>query len=657
MAEIYLARQEGVGDFSRLVVVKRILPHLAEELRFIEMFLEEARLASLIQHPNVVQIYDVDQQGASYYIAMEYIDGVSLGSICRRARKRSVLPSVAVSAEIVAQACAGLHAAHELRDDEGALVGLVHRDISPHNLMIAQTGVVKLVDFGIAKAKTTSIRTRTGDIKGKYPYMSPEQIRAEPLDRRTDIFSLGAILAELVLGQRFFDRSSELATMKAITEEPIATLRELDPDQPEPISQVVERAMRRRREDRFQTAAEMGAALRAAIDEIGERTSPQTVADYLERDCQELLEARSRSVRDLAQMPSFSVSTVPKVEGFEESAWSGDHSVDEADQTRPIKKPSEEPSQPSMPPLSSAEAPARGGRWRKVTAGLALVAALGILVGALTLLGRPSAPSGPPLYYAHPPTYAEATVKEGFAPLVAYLERQLDRPVEVVVSEDYGSLRKRLLAGELDVANLSPLLFVQARHQSSKLRPLASHTYEGARTYQSYIIVGTDSDLHQPGDLRGKRFCYVDSGSTSGFLLPRHFMREQGIDPEQDIASARYSGSHTEVMRDIVAGRCDAGAVYSGAFASAGELGVAASRLRLLAVAGQTPWDVICASPQLPAAEAERIQKVLLEFDVERELGRPIVSPIFRIDGFLEPQLEDFEPIAAAARAEGVLEP
>jgi serine/threonine protein kinase len=188
MAEIFLARQSAVGAFSRLVVVKSILPHLAEEPRFVEMFIEEARLASQINHPNVVHIFDVDQHQQTFYIAMEYIDGLSVGSICRRARKQGQLPPIPIAAEIVAQACDGLHAAHELRDGKGQLLGLVHRDISPHNLMIAKTGVVKLVDFGIAKAKTTAIKTRTGDLKGKYPYMSPEQALSEPLDRRADIF-------------------------------------------------------------------------------------------------------------------------------------------------------------------------------------------------------------------------------------------------------------------------------------------------------------------------------------------------------------------------------------------------------------------------------------------------------------------------------------
>lgn len=660
MAEIYLARQLVAGDFSRLVVVKRILPHLAEEERFIEMFLEEARLASQIQHPNVVQIFDVDQQSSSYYIAMEYIDGLSLGAISRRARKRGVLPGWLVSAEVITQACEGLHAAHELRDEAGELLGLVHRDISPHNLMIDKSGVVKLVDFGIAKAKTTSIRTRTGDVKGKYPYMSPEQVRAEPLDRRTDIFSLGAILAELLTGSRFFERGSELATLKAITEEPIPAIRELAPDIPVHLSDVVARSLQRARDDRFQTAEEMAVALRRVVESEGLRSSKRTIADYLERECQDLVEARARAVREVGKLPSLPVSSVPRVEGFDESTSTIGERVGDDDLTRPMGKP------PQMKATvdgdqqtteSAGEAKPKSSRQVLWILAASVVALFGLafFLGAVFFTDT-FGPSGPPLIYAHPPTYSAETVTKGFAPLEEYLERTLDRPVDVRTTKTYAELKTKLISGELHIGNLSPLLYVQARHLDTGILPLVSHTYEGARTYQSYIITRTDSPITTVEQLAGKRFCFVDSGSTSGYLLPRLYLREKGIDPEEALASTRLSGTHTKVMQDVISGECDAGAVYSGAFSSASDLGVASSRLRLITVAGSTPWDVVCASPKLPRAQAKAIKEALLAFDVERDLGRKIVSSIFRIDGFLEPRLEDFEPLEKAARVEGLLD-
>lgn len=665
MAEIYLARQLAAGAFSRLVVVKRILPHLSEEPRFVQMFLEEARLASQIHHPNVVQIFDVDQHEKDYYIAMEYIDGISVGALCRRARKYNVLPPPHVTAEIVLQACDGLHAAHQLSDETGTRLGLVHRDVSPHNLMIAKTGVVKLVDFGIAKAKTTAIRTRTGDIKGKFPYMSPEQVRAEELDCRTDIFSLGAILAELLAGDRLFERNSELATLKAITEDTLPVMSELNSAVPIPLSNVVAKALARPREERFASAAEMATALRAVLDQLGSRTSAQTLSAYLEAECDELLEARSRAIRSVDQLSSGSMSTVPKVEGFDASETSQEMPVGDFDKTQPMKKPSsgDLSTLKTMPsdskvPLDEA---AKGRKPRRVglfvgLVGLFLVAA--IVAGLIVFFSnRESIPSGPPLYYAHPPTYSPENIKKGFAPLTKYLQRKIDRRVEVVVTKDYATLKDDLIKGSIHFANLSPLLFVQARNQTPDIVPLVSHTYEGARTYQGYLVTRTDSGISSAEEISGHHFCYVDRGSTSGYLLPRQFLRSKGLDPDRVFKAATFSGSHEQVMRDVVARKCDAGAVYSGAFASAADLGVASSNLRLIAVAGQTPWDVICASPKLPREVTEKLRKALTDFQVERDLGRKIVSDIFRIDGFVEPHLDDFNEIEEAARAEGLLEP
>jgi eukaryotic-like serine/threonine-protein kinase len=652
MAEIYLARQAVGGTFSRLVVVKRILPHLAEEPRFIQMFLEEARLASQIHHTNVVQIYDVDQHEESYYIAMEYIDGLSLGAICRRGRRQGILPPFDVAAETVAQACDGLHAAHELCDETGQPLGLVHRDVSPHNLMIARDGLIKVVDFGIAKAKTTAIRTRTGDIKGKYPYMSPEQVQAQELDRRSDIFSLGAILAELLLGRRLFERESELATLKAITEDRIALMSELDPRVPGPLSDVVAKALARPREARFSTAAEMGAEIRAVMERLGARTSPKTLARYLQVECADLLEARSRAIKGVDQGSTPSWSTVPRVEGFDESESSraSRDAADELDLTRPMK---------STVRSHAAAKAKRRSRRRPIVAlavGLAGVVAVSIAI-AVVLFRGPTVPPGPTLHYAHPPTHSPDHVRKGLEPLANYLQQKLNRRVDVVVTKNYATLKTDLIDGKVHFANLSPLLFVETRHEAPDVVPLVLHTYEGARTYQSYLITAMDSGINSPEDLRGRRFCYVDTGSTSGYLLPRQLLRSKGLDPDRIFSEVVFSGTHERVMRDVVSGRCEAGAVYSGAFSSAQDLGIAASNLRLFAVAGQTPWDVICASPKLPRATAEALRKALLEFRPERDLGRKIVSDLFRIDGFVAPSFEDFGPIDIAAREEGLLSP
>ncbi len=284
--------------------------------------------------------------------------------------------------------------------------------------------------------------------------------------------------------------------------------------------------------------------------------------------------------------------------------------------------------------------------------------AIAVIAGGVLLasiLRGPAIPPGPPLIYAHPPTDDAEAVRKGYAPLARYLQRTLERRVEIVVTPDYATLRDNMASGDVHLANLSPLLFLQTLALDAGVRPLVSHTYEGARTYQALLITRMDSESTAIEELRGKRFCFVDRNSTSGYLLPRRYLRKSGIDPDHDLRESRFSGSHTKVMNDIVNGRCDAGSVYSGAFANAAEAGVASSQLRLMSVAGLAPWDVVCASSKLPRNVGDQVRRLLLDFLPERDVGGPIVSKIFRIDGFVEPRLEDFRAVEEAARAEGLL--
>jgi phosphonate transport system substrate-binding protein len=227
--------------------------------------------------------------------------------------------------------------------------------------------------------------------------------------------------------------------------------------------------------------------------------------------------------------------------------------------------------------------------------------------------------------------------------------------VDLVVPGDYAKLTKMLLVGEIDFANLPPLQFVLARHQDPKLEVVVTQTYEKARRYQAYLVVRDDSPITAVEEVRGKRFCYVDRGSASGYLLPRYFLRKKGLDPDKVFAATRFSGTHVAALKDIVAGRCDVGGVYSGAMLSAHTLGVAASRLRMLAVVAQIPYDVICASPRMPPKLVQKLRRALLQMEPQRDLGRKIVGPTFRIDGFVEPSLEEFAHVEQAARAEGLL--
>ncbi len=221
MAEIWLALLTGVGGFEKLVVIKKIRDHLAKEPSFLKMFLNEARIAAQLNHPNIVQIYELIQSGDTYFIAMEYIFGRDLAEISYKLQERNQILPIEYTALIILQVCEGLHYAHTKTDSVGNPLNIVHRDISPHNLLVSFNGNVKILDFGIAKATNQYEQTRHGILKGKISYMSPEQILGYQLDGRSDIFSLGTVFYELLTGFRLFTGDNDLATMRAITEEEI----------------------------------------------------------------------------------------------------------------------------------------------------------------------------------------------------------------------------------------------------------------------------------------------------------------------------------------------------------------------------------------------------------------------------------------------------
>jgi serine/threonine protein kinase len=281
MAEIHLARQAGIKGFERLVVVKKILPHLAAEEAFLEMFFDEARIASLLNHPNIVQIYDLGQEGDDYFMAMEYLEGESLSFMEREARKKERYMSPAVAAGIIAQVCDGLEYAHAFLNHEGQTMNIVHRDVSPQNIIVLFSGGVKLVDFGVAKAASQVHKTRAGSLKGKLSYLAPEQCLGKPVDHRTDIFALGVVLWELLTRRRLFKRDNEGATLNAVMNEEIPGIRTIRRQVPVSLEAVAMRALEKSPEKRFQSAGEMGAALRDYLIKTGEAAGTAEIAAFI----------------------------------------------------------------------------------------------------------------------------------------------------------------------------------------------------------------------------------------------------------------------------------------------------------------------------------------------------------------------------------------
>ena len=278
MAAVYVARAQGVAGFERLVAIKVLHPHLAYEEDFISMFLDEARLAARIRHPNVVPTLDIsDSQGDGYFLVMEYIEGDHLGALLgRSARQGERLPRPFVCRGVV-DALQGLGAAHRLKDENGSALNLVHRDISPHNILFGTDGIARLTDFGVAKAEVRMASTRAGQFKGKLAYMAPEQASAGTTDQRSDLFSMGIILWESLTGRRLFKGENNAATLKKILSDPIPKPSALWEDLV-PYDELVLKALDREPESRFQSADEFV----EAIENVAGRTGIANARDAAE---------------------------------------------------------------------------------------------------------------------------------------------------------------------------------------------------------------------------------------------------------------------------------------------------------------------------------------------------------------------------------------
>jgi len=318
-AEIYLARIAGAAGFEKYVVVKCLHDHLADDPEFVKMFLDEARLAACLDHSNIVQTMELGEHENRYFMVMEFLAGLSLAMVVRRATERLQGGRIPVQLvlNIVAQSCAGLHYAHE-RTSSGKPLNIVHRDISPQNLVISFEGVVKVVDFGIAKAELRETKTRSGTIKGKFAYMSPEQCIATNVDRRTDVFALGVIAHELLTGHRLFKRASPYETYQAVIEcnvpPPSAQNHELDPS----IDPIIMRAVAKNKEDRYPTAEAFGDAILGYLHHRGKGSGPNDVSRFFDAHFVQEIEEHGARMRELISGRVDAVESGAKWDGEDE---------------------------------------------------------------------------------------------------------------------------------------------------------------------------------------------------------------------------------------------------------------------------------------------------------------------------------------------------
>jgi serine/threonine-protein kinase len=306
MAQVWAARLLGQGGFSKIVALKMIRPELASDHEFVQMFLDEARIAAKLRHPNVCETFDLGEDNDTLFIAMEWVDGVSLLRLVRTAPRdpsqqatdgyvrQPIAPRLA--ARIIADACAGLHAAHELVDDDGTPLGVVHRDVSPQNLLVSATGIVKVTDFGVAMARGKSHATATGQIKGKISYMSSEQLKAAPIDGRSDVFALGCVLYEITTGRRPFPGTSDGEIVGAILLGEVVAPSTLDPTYASELETIVMCAVAPEPDARFATADAMRLALEAYLAK-GQPVAASAIAELVKERCGVEIERRRAQIR------------------------------------------------------------------------------------------------------------------------------------------------------------------------------------------------------------------------------------------------------------------------------------------------------------------------------------------------------------------------
>lgn len=304
MAEVWAARQSGPHGFSRLVAVKLITPDRPLDARFREMFLAEARIAARIRHVNVLEVIDLGEEMALVYQVMPLVEGDSLAGLLRRASKGRGVPP-AIAARIVSDALLGLHAAHELTDDDGRPLGLVHRDVSPQNILVGIDGIAKISDFGVAKAVLASDES-TGGLVGKFSYFAPEQVNRASIDRRTDVFAAGIVLWEALAGRRLFRGDDDIQTLFNVTTMPIPDVRDFAPTIPGPVANVIARALERSPAQRFPTAQAMAEALTRA-SEAGQASNTE-VGEWVRKLVEPELARRQTQLRSTGPTPASSVA-------------------------------------------------------------------------------------------------------------------------------------------------------------------------------------------------------------------------------------------------------------------------------------------------------------------------------------------------------------
>jgi phosphate/phosphite/phosphonate ABC transporter binding protein len=634
MAVVYLAFETGDDALQRLVVIKQILPKFDDDEGFRRMFLQEARLAANISHPNVVEIHEMGSWEEQPFLAMEYVSGVPLNILMRHAMGNSVRFPVGVAIGIIVQACAGAHTAHELTDATGEPAKLVHRDLTPHNLMVSEAGHVKILDFGVAKATSNQDETQTGVLKGKLPYMSPEQLWQKDVDRRSDVFTLGVVLWELLLGSRLYARDGEAATINAVLNSTLPQIEGIRPDVPREVLAAAMGALEKDPAKRTGTAEELRLALvdAARISQLD--FSEDAIRTFVDGELGPSLAARKSEVQ--AQIEK-----------------SIHHMAATTTQKTPVPSPvTARPPQDTIGGIKRGMALGAGVATVLIGVGLAVVMLTrGLDNTATTPLSTNV--SGPGLTIILAPTVNPEILQRDLEPLRKYLQRKMEMEVSWRFADTYAATSEALLNGEAQFASLPPTLYVQTVAAHPEVELIAVKVHSGSSGSDGVLLVSEDGPIQSLKDIAGKRLCYTDPQSTTGYMLPRAALRDAGIDPDRDMQRpAIISGNHLQLIKDIIERKCDVGGTFTAAYMNADEAGINAARTRVLQVTGRTPHDAISAAPGVDADLKLRMREALLEFDPKTETGLESVGGVERLTGFAPVTDSVYDKVRKAVDAE-----
>ena len=417
MAEVWRARRRGVEGFQKTVAIKKILSNLTGSKDFVTMFIDEAKLAAQLSHNNIIQIYDLGKVGDDFFIAMEHVDGKDLRTILTAAQESKQPIPLGLALVIVSAVASALDYAHRKRDFDGDAMGLVHRDVSPQNVMISYEGSIKLCDFGIVKAVAKASTTQMGALKGKLQYMSPEQAWGKNVDARSDIFSLGSVFYEVLTGRQLFAGDSEIGVLDAVRECQIRSPREIEPAVPEEVARIALKALAKSPDERYQRAGDLEHDIRKVLDDLRPTPSQKTLAEYM----RSLFET---SMSGAVPLASAGAAAAPSSQAPGSAVISPEPVVAGPPGTaEPAADPPVAAEEPTDQPVAPEEA--SSGRWKWLAAAVVttVLVGLGLLV-VPSLVRReapPSSTSSPP-----PPTPGAAAVQVPADPLPAVRSAPLE---------------------------------------------------------------------------------------------------------------------------------------------------------------------------------------------------------------------------------------